>query len=144
MNFSFHHLGIAVRNLAEAMPVYRTLFGYEVVWGPLEDPLQRVSACFLRRGDGDTLLELVAPAAADSPIHQAIKKGGGAHHVCYEVDDIGAAMGHMTDHGSFLLSGPVPAIAFDGRPIAWLMTEGHLLVELLQASDNGMAWPRPR
>jgi hypothetical protein len=33
-----------------------------------------------------------------------------------------------------LLSGPTPAVAFEMREIAWLMTaEAHLLVELLQA-----------
>jgi hypothetical protein len=31
-----------------------------------------------------------------------------------------------------LLSGPVPAVAFDMRDIAWMMTEVGLLVELMQ------------
>jgi hypothetical protein len=35
-----------------------------------------------------------------------------------------------------LLSGPVPAVAFEMREIAWLMTEIGLLVELVQASSS--------
>jgi hypothetical protein len=32
-----------------------------------------------------------------------------------------------------LISGPVPAVAFAMKEIAWLMTEAYLLVELVQA-----------
>jgi hypothetical protein len=49
------------------------------------------------------------------------------------VPDLAAAIRHLTDAGSFLISGPVAAVAFDMREIAWLMTEANLLVELLQA-----------
>ena len=43
------------------------------------------------------------------------------------------AIAHLTEQGSFLISGPVPAVAFEMREIAWLMTEVGLLVELVQA-----------
>jgi hypothetical protein len=79
------------------------------------------------------VIELVAPFGPDSPIHGTLKRGGGAYHVCYQVPDIGAAISFLTDQGSFLLSGPVPAVAFEMREIAWLVTETNLLVELLQA-----------
>ena len=51
----------------------------------------------------------------------------------YQVPDIRGAIEHLTGLGSFLLSGPVPAVAFGMREIAWLMTEADLLVELVQA-----------
>jgi methylmalonyl-CoA/ethylmalonyl-CoA epimerase len=131
--FTFHHVGVAVRALPTAIPIYEKLFEYKVVNGPFDDHIQQVSACFLSRGEGDTVLELVAPIGPDSPIHGTLKKGGGAYHVCYQVPDISAAIGFLTEQGSFLLSGPVPAAAFEMREIAWLMTEAYLLVELLQA-----------
>jgi methylmalonyl-CoA/ethylmalonyl-CoA epimerase len=131
--FTFHHVGVAVRALPAAIPVYEKLFDYKVVMGPLDDPIQNVSACFLSRGEGDTVMELVAPLGPNSPIDGTLKKGGGTYHVCYQVPDIHAAISHLTEKGSFLLSGPVPAVAFGMREIAWLMTEANLLVELLQA-----------
>jgi methylmalonyl-CoA/ethylmalonyl-CoA epimerase len=131
--FTFHHVGVAVRALSSAIPVYEKLFGYKVVKGPLDDPIQKVSACFLSRGEGDTMIELVAPFGPDSPIHGTLKKGGGAYHVCYQVPEINAAISHLTEVGAFLVSGPDPAVAFEMRPIAWLMTEAGLLVELLEA-----------
>jgi len=134
--FTLHHVGVAVRNLMDAMSDYQTLFGYKPQLGPLDDPVQNVSACFMSHGKGDTIVELVAPLGPDSPIDRILKKGGGTYHVCYQVDDINHAIRHMTDNGSFLLSGPVPAIAFEMREIAWLMTGSGLLVELLQSPQS--------
>jgi methylmalonyl-CoA/ethylmalonyl-CoA epimerase len=131
--FAFHHIGVAVRDLSKAIPIYKALFGYELRSGPFDDPIQNVSVCFLSRGEGDPVVELVAPLGPKSPIDGTLKKGGGVYHVCYQVPDINAAIRHLTERGSLLLSGPVPAVAFEMRQIAWLMTEVDLLVELVQA-----------
>ena len=131
-NFAFHHVGVAVRKLRDSIPIFQSLLGYELVTGPFDDPIQNVSVCFLSRGNGDPLIELVAPLGPNSPIKQTLKKGGGTYHICYQVPDIKAAIQHLTGQGSFLLSGPVPAVAFEMREIAWLMTEVDLLVELVQ------------
>jgi methylmalonyl-CoA/ethylmalonyl-CoA epimerase len=87
----------------------------------------------MSRGEGDTTIKLVAPLGPNSPVDRTLKKGGGTYHVCYQVPDINAAIRHLTECGSLLLSGPVPAVAFAMREIAWLMTETDLLVELVQA-----------
>ena len=131
--FAFHHIGIAVRDLSKAIPICKNLWGYELKSGPFDDPIQNVSVCLLSRGEGDTVVELVAPLGPKSPVDRALKKGEGIYHICYQVPDINAAILHLTEHGSMLLSGPVPAVAFEMRPIAWLMTEVDILVELLQA-----------
>lgn len=130
---AFHHVGIAVRDLSKAIPIYQSLFQYELTSGPFDDPIQNVSVCFLSRGNGDTLLELVAPLGSDSPIYRILKNGGGPYHLCYLVNNLGLAITEFIDKGSFLIRGPVPAVAFDMREIAWLMTEADLLVELLEA-----------
>jgi methylmalonyl-CoA/ethylmalonyl-CoA epimerase len=131
-SFAFHHVGVAVRSLRDSIPIFGDLFGYEVVSGPFDDPIQKVSVCFLSRGNGDPFVELVAPLGPNSPIDLTLKKGGGAYHICYQVPDIKAAIEQLTGKGCFLLSGPVPAAAFENREIAWLMTAADLLVELVQ------------
>jgi methylmalonyl-CoA/ethylmalonyl-CoA epimerase len=138
-NFSFHHVGVAVRDLQAAAQVLKNLFNYEVSSGPFDDPIQKVSVCFLSRGQGDTALELVAPLGPDSPIDRTLQKGGGAYHVCYQVPDIRAAIDYLTGEGAFLLSGPVPAVAFEMREIAWLMTGAKLLVELVQVQQSSFS-----
>jgi methylmalonyl-CoA/ethylmalonyl-CoA epimerase len=131
--FKFHHLGIAVTDLESGAASYKNLFGYNLVSGPFDDPIQKVSVSFLSRGEGDSALELVAPFGADSPVDRLLRKGGGLYHVCYEVPDIRQAIAHLVSLDSLLLSGPVPAVAFEMREIAWLMTDTNLLVELVQA-----------
>jgi methylmalonyl-CoA/ethylmalonyl-CoA epimerase len=130
--FRFHHVGVAVRDMQKAIPMFRELFGYEVTSGPFDDPIQKVSVCFLSRGEGDLIIELVAPLGDDSPVIGKLRGGGGAYHICYEVTDIRASIKHLIEKRSFLISGPDPAVAFDQREIAWLMTEARVLVELLQ------------
>jgi len=131
-DFAFHHVGVAVRRLADAIPIFKSLFGYEVVSGPFDDSIQNVSVCFLTRGNGDPLIELVAPLGPNSPVDRTLKKGGGTYHICYQVPDIRSAIEHLTREGSLLLSGPVPAVAFGMREIAWLITAADLLIELVQ------------
>jgi methylmalonyl-CoA/ethylmalonyl-CoA epimerase len=131
--FTIHHVGIAVRDLQKAIAVHKSLFDYTLISGPFDDPIQKVSVCFLSRGKGDTVLELVAPLGEDSPVNGTLKRGGGVYHICYQVSDLAGAIRHLTERGSHLLSGPDPAVAFEMREIAWLMTGANLLVELVQA-----------
>jgi len=131
--FAFHHIGVAVRTLVEAIPSYRDLFGYELISNCFDDPIQKVSVCFLSRGDSDPVIELVAPLGPISPIIGILKKNAGIYHICYEVNDISASIEQMTKKGCYPISGPDPAVAFNQRKIAWLMTGTNLLVELLEA-----------
>jgi methylmalonyl-CoA/ethylmalonyl-CoA epimerase len=131
-DFVFHHVGIAVRDLATATKSFQRLFNYSVASGPFEDPIQKVSVCFLSHGHDDTALELVAPLGADSPITRTLEKGGGTYHVCYEVPDMKMAIEHLQAEGCLLISAPVPAVAFGMREIAWLMTPAAILVELVE------------
>ena len=133
--FTYYHIGIAVKDLQEAIQAYKNLFSYKLTSGPFDDPIQNVSVCFLSRGMGDPTIELVAPLGPNSPVDRTLKVGGGPYHICYLVADIKAAIDHLTEQGSFLISGPAPAVAFEMREIAWLLTEVGLLVELVQAQS---------
>jgi methylmalonyl-CoA/ethylmalonyl-CoA epimerase len=128
----FHHLGVAVAELRPAIESYAELFGYRLVSGPFDDPIQKVSVCFLAKGDeGEALVELVAPLSDDSPINRTLKKGGGAYHLCYEVEDLDEALRRLAEKGCIVVAEPVPAVAFGGRRIAWLFTPTRQLVELI-------------
>jgi methylmalonyl-CoA/ethylmalonyl-CoA epimerase len=80
--FAFHNVGVAVRALSTTIPIYEKLFGYTVVRGPFDDPIRNVSVCLLSRGEGDTVIELVAPLGPNSPVHRTLTKGSGTYHVC--------------------------------------------------------------
>lgn len=130
-----HHLGVAVPDVAAAIPVYEALLGQRLLSGPFDDPIQRVRVCFLGTGQpNDVVIELIAPIAEDAPVHQYLRKGLAAYHVCYEALDIDATVAAMREKGCMVISGPVPAVAFDGRRIAWLMLPTRQVIELVEAA----------
>jgi methylmalonyl-CoA/ethylmalonyl-CoA epimerase len=42
----------------------------------------------------------------------------------------------LRDTGFFLISEPVPAVAFDGRRVAWFRGPDRLLVELVESGTD--------
>ena len=78
-----HHLGVAVRDLDEAVDTYVQLFGGELEHRDLV-PDQGVEAAAVLLGTGR--VELVAPLGDDTPVGRFLaKRGPGMHHVAYEV-----------------------------------------------------------
>jgi len=124
-----------VPSLEPATEVLSTLFGYKVVSGPFDDPIQKVSVNFLAKSDEDAAeIELIAPIAEDSPIRSMLAKdGGGAYHLCFETNDIDAALTHARNNGCIVVSSPVPSVAFQGRRIAWIYTRSRQLFELVES-----------
>lgn len=129
----FNHLGIVVPDLDKALESYREIFGYEMFRGPYDDPIQRVRVCFIGSGAGSHPdLELVAPLDERSPVKTILDKGGGAYHMCYQALNLEQALIDLRAKGCFIVSRPVPAVAFGGSRIAWLYTPSRQLLELLE------------
>ena len=140
-DFKLLHVGVAVPSLGPTSELLSTLFGYKVVSGPFDDPIQKVTVSFLAKSDEEAAeIELIAPAAEDSPIRSMLAKdGGGAYHLCFETSDIEAALAHAKSLGCIIVSPPVPAVAFQGRRIAWIYTRSRQLFELVEAKAECMA-----
>ena len=96
-----HHLGVAVRDLDEAVETYERLFGAEVEHrAELED--QGVEAVAVLVGAGR--VELLAPLGEETPVGRFLaKRGPGMHHVAYEVDDVQAELDRLTEQGAELV-----------------------------------------
>jgi methylmalonyl-CoA/ethylmalonyl-CoA epimerase len=135
LGFKLRHVGVAVPSLDPATDTLATLFGYRVISGPFDDPIQKVSVNFLTQSDNDVAeIELIAPLGQDSPITAMLaKSGGGAYHLCFETSNIEQALVHAKNNGCIVISGPVPAVAFNGRRIAWIYTKSRQLFELVEA-----------
>ena len=129
----FSHIGVAVPSIGPALDMYQAIFGYVVLSGPFDDPVQHVSVCFLGTGEpGALTIELVAPLSDKSPVSKVLAKGISAYHICYEVDEIEAALEYVRSKGCIVVSKPVPATAFAGKRIAWFYTPTRQLVELVE------------
>jgi methylmalonyl-CoA/ethylmalonyl-CoA epimerase len=135
LGFKLRHVGVAVPKLGPTTNALEALFGYKVVSGPFDDPIQKVSVNFLAKSENDVAeIELIAPLSEESPITSMLAKGGGAaYHLCFETSDIEQAVAHAKDNGCIIVSPPVPAVAFNGRRIAWIYTRSRQLFELVEA-----------
>jgi len=135
LGFKLRHVGVAVPKLGPTTDALEALFGYKVVSGPFDDPIQKVSVNFLAKSENDVAeIELVAPLGEGSPITSMLAKGGGAaYHLCFETSDIEQAVAHAKKNGCIIVSPPVPAVAFNGRKIAWIYTRSRQLFELVEA-----------
>jgi methylmalonyl-CoA/ethylmalonyl-CoA epimerase len=126
-----HHVGIVVENLESWGEAYARSLGLVRDSEILHDPIQKVRVQFWR--DEETnLVELIEPAAPDSPVWRELKKGGGLSHLCYEVDGIERRVGDAVAGGAILAVAPVPAVAFSGRRIAFLYFRKVGLIEFVE------------
>ena len=96
-----HHLGVAVADLDEAVATYERLLGAELEHRELV-PDQGVEAASLRVGEGR--VELLASLGEETPVGKFLaKRGPGMHHVAYEVEDVGEALGELSAQGAELI-----------------------------------------
>ena len=94
------HIGIAVKNLDEAIAVYEKL-GLQLE-GVEEVPSQMVKVAFFPCGE--TRIELLCPTSEESPIAKFIeKKGEGIQHIAFAVDDIEASLKQANELGLALI-----------------------------------------
>jgi methylmalonyl-CoA/ethylmalonyl-CoA epimerase len=129
-----HHVGFVVAAIQESIQGFVRSLAAQWDEKIFHDPLQKVRVTFLQtQNPGDAQVELVEPAAEDSPILSFLQKGGGLHHLCYEVTNLDSELDEMRSRGLVVVRKPLPAIAFENRRIAWLSTKQKLLLEFLEA-----------
>ena len=132
-----HHLGCVVRSISAVAEAFATSISASWDGQIIHDPLQRVRVAFFKPVDPrNPVYELVEPAGADSPVTNFVKKGGGLHHVCYEIDDLEAGLEEARGAGFVMVSSPKPAVAFGGRRIAWICSRNRLLIEFLERDQR--------
>jgi methylmalonyl-CoA/ethylmalonyl-CoA epimerase len=130
----FHHIGYAVKDIRSYLDNFLIpMFSPERVTEPVTDPLQRVTVCFVDMPGGMTI-ELIEPFGENSPVDSVIGSSrGGLYHMCFETDDLDAELKRFRRKGCVPLGKPVPATAFGGRRIVFMLTPERDLVEVLEA-----------
>ncbi|PYV70089.1 MAG: methylmalonyl-CoA epimerase [Acidobacteria bacterium] len=130
---SFHHVGFAVASIEKLAQNFARSLGAHWDRAIIHDPLQEARVTFLYSGDeSQPAVELVEPTGEASPLHNFLSRGGGLHHICYEVDSLRDQLRKSRTAGCLVVKNPLPAAAFGGRLIAWVYTPEKLLVEYLE------------
>jgi methylmalonyl-CoA/ethylmalonyl-CoA epimerase len=123
------HIAIAVPNVEEAATFYAEKLGLKMV-GREDVAGSKVTVGFIPVGE--TRIELVQPAAPDSPIARFLAtRGPGLQHICFEVDDVAAELKRLAEAGVKLID-EVPHSGAHGTMVGFIhpSATGGVLVEL--------------
>lgn len=128
------HIGIAVKNLAEAEKNYTVLLGVAPYKREAVES-EHVTTSFFKVGENK--IELLEATSPESAIAKFIeKKGEGIHHIAYAVADIHAEMKRLKEQG-FILLNETPKKGADNKLICFVhpKSAGGVLTELCQEMD---------
>jgi methylmalonyl-CoA/ethylmalonyl-CoA epimerase len=128
-----NHVAIAVPDIGKTAAIYRDVLGAEVS-PAVPQPEHGVTTVFITLPN--TKIERLEPLGENSPIAKFLERnpGGGMHHLCYEVSDIGAARDALKARGMRVLGEGEPKIGAHGKPVLFLHPKDFAgtLVELEQ------------
>lgn len=125
-----NHVAVVVSDIDEALKFWRDALGIEL--HHIEDvPSQKAVVAFLPVGESE--IELVRPTAEGTGAAKFLaERGGGMHHLCFEVDDIAGMLVDLKSKGVRLIN--EEPIVLPGRKMAFVhpKSTGGVLVELYE------------
>lgn len=91
------HIAVAVRSIEEVRNFYEEILGLKIE--KIEEvPERKVKVAFIPIGE--TRIELVEPLSEDSPVKKFLdERGGGIHHICFEIKEIEKEMEKLKEKG---------------------------------------------
>ncbi len=129
-----NHVAIAVNDVDGSLGFWRDAMGLAV--DHIEDvPSQKAVVVFIPVGDSE--VELVKPTSEDTGVAKFLaERGGGMHHLCFEVDDIDGMLVQLKEKGVRLIN-ETPQV-LPGRKMAFVhpKSTGGVLVELYQLTTE--------
>ena len=125
-----NHVAIAVKDLDSSLIFWKDVLGLTLDHVE-EVSSQKANVAFFPVGDSE--IELVQPTDPDSGVSKFLEsRGPGIHHLCFEVDDIAAALSVMKEKGVQLIN--QEPLELPGRKLAFVhpKSTGGVLIELYQ------------
>jgi methylmalonyl-CoA/ethylmalonyl-CoA epimerase len=125
-----NHVAVVVSDIDQALKFWHDAMGIEV--DHIEDvPSQKSTVAFLPVGESE--VELVKPTSAETGAGKFLaERGGGMHHLCFEVDNIVEMLADLKTKGVRLIN--EEPIELPGRKMAFVhpKSTGGVLVELYE------------
>jgi methylmalonyl-CoA/ethylmalonyl-CoA epimerase len=132
-HLKFHHFGLAVRRPDEARKFVSRL-GYEL-GNFVFDPVQNVHLQLCTHATHPAV-EIIWPGPTPGPVEKLTERhtSGIIYHLCYETDNLTAALAGLEATGltAICISPPTPAPLFGSRPVSFYRVTGIGLIEILE------------
>ncbi len=131
MGYNVEHIGIAVKNLEQSIPLFERLLNSTCYKTESVDSENVNTAFFLQEGSKIELLESSDPEGVIAKF--IAKKGEGMHHIAFEVPDIEAEMARLRAEG-FTLLNEIPKPGADNKLVCFVHPKDSngVLIELCQ------------
>ena len=125
------HIGIAVKDIQQAIRLYREVFGMEpsLVY---ESEYTKAKIAFFPLGE--VKIELIQPTNPESVMEEFLKKQGeGIHHICFKVNDVDQSLCALEKKGIQLIDKKSRKVREKER-VAFLDSKSTngVLIELIQ------------
>ena len=130
-----NHIAVVVPDLDASMHFWVEALGLELSHKEYVAS-QAVEVAFLPVGDSK--IELLQPTDNESGVARYLeRKGPGMHHICFEVEDLEAALTKLAKADVQLIN-ELPVIGSDGRKFAFIhpKSANGVLVELYELSGR--------
>ena len=131
------HVGVAVRDLDEAITFYETTYGMRLAHQEVNDE-QGVREAMMEVGDSGSCIQLLAPLNDDSTIAKFLDRSGpGIQQLAYRVTDVEAVSATLRERGLRLLYDE-PRRGTAGSRVNFVHPKdaGGILVELVEPSSD--------
>ena len=130
-----HHFGFLTNNTSECIKKYKIL-GFEH-GDSFIDTLRGIKITFLSHNSTNVLFEIIEPMNEKSVVTSLMKKfQGNLYHSGYEVDDIKLYINELKSKKFIVIDQPKPAIAFENRNVAFLMSKNTGIIELIESGNE--------
>ena len=129
------HIGVAVKDLDDAVRTYRDRLGF-VVEGGEALPERGIEVRFA--DTGENRIELIGATRSDSEVSSFLdKRGEGLHHICLRVRDLDETLADMKRRGARLIDDTPKRGAHDRR-VAFVHPKGAcgVLLELVEVPET--------
>ena len=128
------HVGVVVRDVEASRRLWEDCFGIKLD-AVEENAIRRLALYPV----GESMVELISGTTADSRHAKMVAEGkGGLNHICFEVEDIDAALAELKAKGIPLID-EVPRIGHAGCRIAFIDPKAteNCLIELAELPAGG-------
>jgi methylmalonyl-CoA/ethylmalonyl-CoA epimerase len=129
------HVGVVVRSIESGIEDWIRLFGYRQATEIVVNTRQKVRVVFLEK-EGSLQVKLIEATEEATPVAAFARRGGGFHHLCFRVDDLGRGLAELAAAGARVIVPPQPGEAFDGEDIAFVFASQGLNVEVIATTKR--------
>lgn len=125
------HFGVVVKDIEKSSKFYKNILNLKKITEVIEDRKQMVYVQFFVTKHGDKI-ELIQPTNPRSPSHNALLRGGGANHICFEISNIEKVIKSFKKNNCIIVCPPIKSAGLKNGTIAFAVHPFLGLIELVE------------